>query len=245
AQRRPDGSSAVADALPFPEQTGDLEAAALEAWAYLEEHHFPAWVADSLYALERVSALAGDSDSDFFGRVDLGRIGAFGWSFGGATAIQLLVSDPRIGAAIDMDGQLFGDAHEHGCPRPCLLLSSSERESPAAASEEEAERNRLAIESLMARVEARQAALLAASTGAALSLEIAGTTHAAFSDFALLAPGAAGPIGGERADEILTALVLEYFSAHLLGRPSELLADPTAAYPEIRPVAYATARAGS
>jgi dienelactone hydrolase len=45
----------------------------------------------------------------FFGRPDLTRIGMLGWSFGGATSLQMSRDDPRVKAAVNYDGDLFGD----------------------------------------------------------------------------------------------------------------------------------------
>jgi hypothetical protein len=50
----------------------------------------------------------------FYKRLDLSRIGMMGWSFGGATAMQMSRNDPRVKALVDQDGQLFGDVRDKG-----------------------------------------------------------------------------------------------------------------------------------
>ncbi|GAA1576519.1 lipase [Kribbella karoonensis] len=64
--------------------------------------------------------------------LDLHRIGAYGHSAGGLSSIDLLVGDPRIRAAIDLDGELgYGYDDPADCPtvakgtgRPFLLMGS-------------------------------------------------------------------------------------------------------------------------
>ncbi|MFG1906609.1 alpha/beta hydrolase family protein [Kribbella sp. NPDC048928] len=66
--------------------------------------------------------------------LDLDRIGAYGHSAGGISSIDLLVADPRIRAAIDLDGELaYGYDDPAGCPtvargtgRPFLLMGSGD-----------------------------------------------------------------------------------------------------------------------
>ena len=77
-------------------------------------------VIDVLRALEggQVPALAG--------KLDLGRVGAMGYSVGGAAAIQAGLIDHRIGAVLNIDGALAGPPAEQIGPQPYFLLSSRE-----------------------------------------------------------------------------------------------------------------------
>lgn len=54
--------------------------------------------------------------------IDLGRIGVFGHSLGGAAAALACRSDPRYKAGIDFDGTVFGDVTQFGVPRPFMLF---------------------------------------------------------------------------------------------------------------------------
>lgn len=58
------------------------------------------------------------------GRLDLGRVAAAGHSFGGATAALLASEDPRIEAAADIDGMLYGDVRGETFRGPFLLIES-------------------------------------------------------------------------------------------------------------------------
>jgi hypothetical protein len=91
-------------------------------------------------ALDRLQSMAADPTGPLFGRLDLGRVGAVGYSFGGATAAEAAVQDPRIHAAVNLDGLLFGEAFRVGVPKPYLEMSDdgptpsdAERNSPDPA----------------------------------------------------------------------------------------------------------------
>jgi dienelactone hydrolase len=56
--------------------------------------------------------------------MDLGRVAAIGYSFGGATAAEAAARDSRIRGAVDLDGWTFGDAALHGVPKPFMIVTS-------------------------------------------------------------------------------------------------------------------------
>ena len=66
----------------------------------------------------------GDRQGRFTGRLDLGHTAAIGHSLGGAIALQLASLDPRIKAAIDIDGWLFDASPGRWIPQPFLLMDS-------------------------------------------------------------------------------------------------------------------------
>ncbi|MFB8374575.1 alpha/beta hydrolase family protein [Paenibacillus taichungensis] len=87
------------------------------------------WLADAKFVLDQVEKLAAhDPDHRFTGRMNLERIGMFGHSFGGATSTQMLMSDPRIKAALNMDGVLYGKLRvpEGGLNKPFLMMSADQ-----------------------------------------------------------------------------------------------------------------------
>lgn len=54
--------------------------------------------------------------------IDPARIGFLGFSFGGATGVEQAIGDPRIGAVVNLDGWLFGEAARRTLSRPYLLF---------------------------------------------------------------------------------------------------------------------------
>ncbi|WP_343612207.1 dienelactone hydrolase family protein [Novosphingobium sp.] len=59
---------------------------------------------------------------DLAAQIDPARIGFLGFSFGGATAVEQAIADPRIKAVINLDGWLFGEASRRVLARPYLLF---------------------------------------------------------------------------------------------------------------------------
>jgi hypothetical protein len=65
-----------------------------------------------------------DTKSRFHGRFNLSRVGLFGQSFGGAAAAEACSTDSRCKAAVDIDGNLFGDVLNEGIKQPFLFVLS-------------------------------------------------------------------------------------------------------------------------
>jgi len=85
------------------------------------------WVADVKFVLDQLEKLAAnDPDGRFTGHMDMEHVGMFGHSFGGATSLQVLMTDDRIKAAINMDGALYGELRvpEEGLKKPFLMINS-------------------------------------------------------------------------------------------------------------------------
>lgn len=78
------------------------------------------------FVLDQLSALnAGSPASRFAGRLDLTRIGVIGHSVGGAVAYNLALHDPRIKAAIDLDGVVYvAPQGDPGDVAPVLMLAN-------------------------------------------------------------------------------------------------------------------------
>ena len=226
------GASVKPDTLMFPDPTGDLLADAYGSWDFLDESHFPEWVADAVYALDQLGGM--NTSGPLAGALDVENIGMYGWSFGGATSIEALATDPRVKAAIDHDGQLFGSAPRAGTSRPFMLMHGGETpDAPPSEDPEEAAALAAAIDELMGVVRATDASFKAASTGDWYDITIAGTNHGSFSDLTLVLPGSSPGIDPVRAHQIINALTLAFFDRYLKGSPSPLLEDPAAEFPEI------------
>ena len=228
----PGGASVVPDTLTFPEPSGDLLADALAGWDFLDEHHFTAWVADAVFVVDQLDALNGSGR--FAGRLDLDRIGMYGWSFGGATSIEMSAIDERVKAAVDHDGQLFGSAPRVGTDKPFMLMHNTELpEAPPSDDPAVAEGNARALEQLMAAVDSTSAAMRTASTGDWYDVSISGTNHGSFSDLVLFLPGSSPGIEPARGHEIINALTVAFFDRYLKGAETPLLDDPGAVFPEV------------
>ncbi|MDE2753883.1 MAG: serine hydrolase, partial [Gemmatimonadota bacterium] len=237
----PDGSSVVPDTLTFPEPTGDLYEDAVGGWDFLDEHAFPEWVADAAFAIDQLEVLNAGG-GPFAGTMDLDRIGMYGWSFGGATSIEMSSVDERVKAAIDHDGQLFGVAPTQGTTRPFMLMHGGVLpETPPFEDPDSIAAYNDAIERLMADVRDTDARLKAASTGDWYDITIAGTNHGNFSDLVMFLPGSSPDIEPARGYEIINALTVAFFDRYLKGAEAPLLDDPGAVFEEVE----AESRVGS
>jgi dienelactone hydrolase len=65
------------------------------------------WIDDQKLVLDALLGIDA-SDGKVGGRLDLDKIGGLGHSFGGATALRLMASDPRMKVAVNLDGTVFG-----------------------------------------------------------------------------------------------------------------------------------------
>ena len=136
-----------------------------------------------LAALERWNAE--DPRGTLTGRIDLDRIGIFGFSLGGAVAAQACWLDRRFKAGIDMDGLIAAESLRDGPGAPFLFLLSG--------SQVEAETNRLIVGSAEYReleFDRRQLARMRelAKSGGGQVVQLDGMRHFNFSDRQFYAP---------------------------------------------------------
>jgi dienelactone hydrolase len=207
------------------------------------------WVGDMAFILSQLETLNAAHANPFGGRLDLKRVGAFGHSFGGSTAIQIAKDDARVRAAIDIDGTLFGDAATGGPNKPLLVFNSDHAKMMSLMMGPKP------IGSMF------DAALENATPG--YQIAMAGTAHYFSSDIGMMPfipksvreaakawpapPVSAGggnfKLGGPtnllgaidpaRALSITQVYVEAFFDRYLKGKKSVLLNGPTPQYPEI------------
>ncbi len=223
----PDGYRFLADTMLAPKETGHFRDDVLNNWGWLEKDVFPTWTADASYTLDKISELDKTPGQLFYKRLDLARIGMMGWSFGGATCVQMSKDDRRVKAVVDQDGQLFGDVWEKGTSRPLMLMHHG-NEDKAPKPEDSS-----VMKELIEKTEAQDRSLLEHSTNDWYEITIAKTQHGHFSDFLLFFPKNPAELDAHRAHEIITAYTLAFFDKYLRGQKSDLLKAPFADYPEV------------
>lgn len=170
-------------------------------------------VADTRFVLTELARL--NTSGVFAGLLDLGHVGMFGHSLGGAAAASTMLVDPRIDAGADLDGVLFGRART-GLSRPFMLMNGE----PGFA----ADPNRAGFWSRL--------------RGPHFAVDIKGAQHFAFSDLVVLVqqlartnPPAAqairpltGNVNGRMALAAERAYLLAFFDRFLRGIDQPLLA---------------------
>ncbi len=86
-----------------------------------------AWVKDSLAVLNRIEQLNETEDFRLFHAIDfpLG-VAATGHSFGGATAYNLCLRDPRLVCGLNMDGAVYGENENLTMEKPFMTIGCRE-----------------------------------------------------------------------------------------------------------------------
>jgi dienelactone hydrolase len=178
------------------------------------------------YVLDRVLALGAEPGNRFEGRLDQNRAGIYGFSLGGAVALETCRRDARFGAAMNLDGLLFdagtspGETHQ----APYFLVSDA----GTAPTEEDLTASdpgrRLFAILETEDIRSQHAVLLRGG----YSLRISGAEHLSFTDAALYSPlerfrGRA--IDPQHVARVIGRYALAFFETALNGRPSPLFLE--------------------
>ena len=226
-----DGTAFNADTLrgPPPDPKQDLRTATAQSMEFLDAVAFPIWIEDSRFVLDQVEAL-NRAPGPFRGRLDLDRIGMLGWSFGGAAAIEMLRTDPRVKAAVNHDGRLFGGAMSKPIGRPFMLFHHGGDDTASAP-----EANRPLIREMAVLIRGLDSTARTRATGDWYDVTIAKTNHGHFSDLPLFMALFKDTtlLAGRRGHEIISAYTLAFFDRYLRGSGSPLLASPSPLFPEV------------
>ncbi|WP_121156057.1 alpha/beta hydrolase family protein [Micromonospora pisi] len=152
--------------------------------------------------------------------LDPSRIAIAGSSLGGASSSEVMLRDPRVRAGINMDGHMFAPLPPGGLSRPFLFLGQQSFHSPGSAADTTWDDNWPLL------------------TGWKRWLVVAGSVHASFTDYDLLAEQIGADLGsdltGLRSVEITRRYVRAFFDLNLRGVAQPLLDRPSARYPEVR-----------
>ena len=182
------------------------------------------WSSDTSFAVDRLEELnANDPTGRFKGRLDLTRVGAFGHSLGGATALEFCHDDARCKAGVDVDGAPLGSAVTDGVKQPFLfLLSDHSRESKSETEAVEAD-----LRSIYGRL----------PTESRLWLVLRGGGHYGFSDLGPALLQVAHwlhivPLDRQRQIFLTRDCLHTFFDVYLKGAPASALHD-LQKYPEI------------
>jgi predicted dienelactone hydrolase len=200
--------------------------------------------ADLASVADHLAQLDADPSGPFAGRLDLGRLGAFGHSFGGNAALQWCRDDPRCRAAANLDGALWTEVGSEGLDRPALQLLSEHPEFAMTGAEAVA----AGLATDASEHEAERAIVLGGwrtlheRARPGYTVQIAGATHPSFMDlpFLPLRDGAAvrGMLAATRIEprrmwRVTCDVLLAFFGRHLDGAPAPLLDGRAPDHPEL------------
>ena len=171
---------------------------------------------DVLYLLDQLENV--NNDSIFQTRMDIENIGVFGWSFGGATALDVCIIDDRCKAVIDIDGWPYGEEFNSDIVlnKPLLVINSESYDES---------------ESIIGDM------VFNRSQNDAYQVKISGAEHNNFWDFPLFFEvyqyfGYWGPIDAERLLEIENMFIGGFFDQYLKEKPSVNFDEVSEIYPE-------------
>ncbi|WP_165921049.1 alpha/beta hydrolase family protein [Paenibacillus albiflavus] len=218
----------------FPDGRSAFSRSQLDDGLPVLDAHMPVWTGDVKFVLDKMEQLNdGVPDGRFRGAIDMKRVGMFGHSYGGATAMQMLLLDDRVKAGIDMDGGLFGRlAPDTGISKPFILMNAQDTEDYyMEATKNQSDVGTDSSEGLWSELlQRRQLALKAGS----YSLTIPHTDHMSFTDFALYSPLLQAKDANIRSiHRIINDVSLSFFDKYVKGYDSAALDEIATRYPEI------------
>jgi predicted dienelactone hydrolase len=204
---------------------------------------------DVAFALDQFELIqSGQIPSHLKGRIDLGHVGVFGHSIGGATAYDASY-DPRIAVGIDLDGGLYRLREREGLRKPFLFMNSeSEFERLKMVKDNrvytDAELNRMGnTREWMDQVtEDKKVELERMRETVAVGgqfLYIDNTEHLNFTDVQFISPifkmlGVTGKIAPERENSVINAYMLDFFDIYLKNQGGILMKGPDSRFPEVK-----------
>jgi len=194
----------------------------------------PYFAQDVSFTLDQLATLnRKDPKGILTGKLDLEHIGVFGISFGGMVGAQACLQDPRIKACLVMDVWMTADVVRSGLRQPSMWITR-----PAGTMRLERQEDGGWSEQAIALTQSTMRAVYNRLPGDGYFVQVPGMFHIDFTDLDLLTPifipgFSGGPIGSQRAHEIVNAYSLAFFDKYLKDEPQALLDGPATAYPEV------------
>jgi predicted dienelactone hydrolase len=184
----------------------------------INAEHLRLWTEDTRFLIDELERIqAGERESLLVGKLDMDRLGIFGQSFGGVTAVQVCIVDDRCQAGISLDSGLPSDytgrATEPPLKQPFMFMLNE-----------------------VAWFYRR--GILEKLNNTTYAVSVGGTTHFNFTDLVLYSPilkftREFGPIEGDRMVKIINAYVVAFWDEYLNGEISPLLDSPSPDFPEV------------
>ncbi|HEX5097083.1 MAG TPA: carboxylic ester hydrolase, partial [Acidimicrobiia bacterium] len=188
---------------------------------------------DVSFTLDQLAAIA-ESNHLLHGRLDLERVGIIGHSFGAVVGAEACHLEPRLRAGLLEEAFVPADVLRAGLRQPIMFFTRDEDsmrlERRTAGGWPETD-IRETLDTMWAAY--RQL------PGDGFFVQARNMFHLDMTDAGLLAPfvpwpGLAGPIGVERAHEIVNAYSLAFFDRELRGQPAPLLDGPPERFTEVQ-----------
>jgi len=166
------------------------------------------------------------------GKLDLAHMGTFGMSLGGTVGAESCLKDPRIKACLIEDVAMTADVVAKGLQRPTMFITR-----PAATMRLERQTAGGWAETDIVQTQDTMRAVYTSLPGDGYFVQIPGMYHIDMTDLDLLSPifqliGFSGPIGVERAHDIVNGYSVAFFDKYLKSQPTPLLDGPSKQHPD-------------
>ncbi|SDE15342.1 Platelet-activating factor acetylhydrolase, isoform II [Paenibacillus sp. UNCCL117] len=204
---------------------------------------------DVAFALDQFELIqSGQMPSRLTGRMDLGRVGVFGHSIGGATAYDASY-DPRIAAGIDLDGGLYRLRDREELGKPFLFIQSESNFEKLEMVKNNRVYTDVELKSMGSTREwedqvtedkKRELERMREAVGAGGQvLYIDNAEHLNFTDVQFISPifnmlGVTGKLAPERASSVINAYMLDFFDRYLKNQGGSLMKGPDSRFPEMK-----------
>jgi dienelactone hydrolase len=213
------------------ESANNPETMSYEAGKQLANKLLPMWSSDVSFVVDQLERLNADGASGkFTGKLDLTRLGIFGHSFGGATALQFCHDDRRCKAGMDIDGMPFGSVIQEGAAQPIFFLMSDHTSDFAT---EEGRQVLADIRSVYDHSKSSHAVMIRGANHFTFTDQMVTKSSYFIRVFLLVTRGPAAL----RGLAITRAYVHTFFDAYLKGAPVEELTKLHQSFPEVQPFA--------
>jgi predicted dienelactone hydrolase len=185
------------------------------------------WSDDAHFVLNYLEQLnTSESSNQFFNKLNLNSVGVFGHSFGGATAAQFCLNDPRCKAGVDMDGAPYGTVIKTGLNKPFMFLLADHSNE---------------TDSVSVHIKSNIEEIYHSLPENHYWIYLEDAQHFNFSDLPFQKEllisrlsGATGSIGGKRGLEMISSCLLSFFDKYLKDQTSTQINDLSKRFPEIK-----------
>lgn len=186
------------------------------------------WLKDAKFVLDQLEGIAvNDPKGLFNGKIDFTRVGMLGHSFGGATAVQMLLTDNRVKAALNMDGTFAGKhIAANGFDKPFMFITTPEPSFKEITDDKLKEIGLTREEFILLELDWKRRHEHAADHGN-YKLTLKAADHLSFSDMYYLSPLADLVLGfrTQKVHQIVNEMTLHFFDVNLKGHSSESLTE--------------------
>ena len=194
----------------------------------------PYFAQDVSFTLDQLASVNNiDPNNILTRKLDLQRTGVFGVSFGGIVGAEACLKDPRLRACLVMDVFMTADVAEKGLQQPSMWITRDadtmrlEREKAGGWTEKDIKQTQTTMRMVYNSL-----------PGDGYFVQVPGMFHIDLTDLTYVSPvfpkiGFSGPIGVQRAHDIINSYSVAFFDKHLKGTMATLLNGPTKQYPEV------------